>query len=95
MGNFKRLLLATAVVALLPTTIVKASEIRVGFTADALTLDPANHRNRETETIIRNMYDGILTRDGDMKTRPGNRRILDADIADHFRIRHPRGHHVP
>jgi len=44
----------------------QASELRVGFTADALSLDPANHRNRETETIIRNMYDGLLTRDSSM-----------------------------
>jgi len=70
MGNFKHLLAATAVAILLPTTMVKASEIRVGFTADALTLDPANHRNRETETIIRNMHDGLLTRDPDMKVVP-------------------------
>ena len=38
-----------------------AAEVRVGFTQDALTLDPANHRKRETETIIRNLYDGIMT----------------------------------
>lgn len=44
----------------------QAQEIRVGFTLDALTLDPANHRQRETQTIIRNMYDGVLTRDADM-----------------------------
>jgi peptide/nickel transport system substrate-binding protein len=37
------------------------AELRVGFTQDALTLDPANHRKRETETIIRNLYDGIMT----------------------------------
>ncbi|MBF9232191.1 ABC transporter substrate-binding protein [Microvirga alba] len=46
---------------------VMASELRVGFTLDALTLDPANHRKRETETIIRNIYDGLLTRDAKMK----------------------------
>ncbi len=44
-----------------------ASEIRVGFSQDAITLDPANHRKRETETIIRNMYDGLLTRTARMK----------------------------
>jgi peptide/nickel transport system substrate-binding protein len=27
------------------------------------TLDPADHRTRESETVIRNMYDGIVTRD--------------------------------
>ena len=70
MGNFRRIFLASAAVAMLPLTPLQASEIRVGFTTDALTLDPANHRNRETETIIRNLYDGILTRDGDMKIVP-------------------------
>lgn len=45
-------------------------EIRVGFSQDAQTLDPANHRNRETETIIRNMCDGLLTRDAAMKVVP-------------------------
>jgi len=70
MGNFRRFLMATAVVLTLPASPLSASEIRVGFTADALTLDPANHRNRETETIIRNMHDGLLTRDQDMKVVP-------------------------
>lgn len=46
------------------------AEIRVGFSQDAQTLDPANHRNRETETIIRNMCDGLLTRDSAMKIVP-------------------------
>ncbi|WP_108484845.1 ABC transporter substrate-binding protein [Oceaniglobus ichthyenteri] len=47
-----------------------AQELRVGFPSDALTLDPANHRNRETETIIRNMFDGIMTRDSEMNLVP-------------------------
>lgn len=47
-----------------------ASEIRVGYSQDALTLDPANHRKRETETIIRNMYDGLLTRTTRMEVVP-------------------------
>jgi peptide/nickel transport system substrate-binding protein len=51
-------------------TLAGAVELRVGFTMDALTLDPANHRKRETETIIRNMYDGILTRDSAMRVVP-------------------------
>ncbi len=70
MGNFKHILLASTIAALLPLAAPQASEIRIGFTTDALTLDPANHRNRETETIIRNLYDGILTRDADMKIVP-------------------------
>jgi len=46
------------------------SEIRVGFTQDALTLDPANPGNRDIETIVRNMYDGLLVRDPVMKVVP-------------------------
>ena len=56
--------------ALALPTLAGATELRVGFTMDALTLDPANHRKRETETIIRNMYDGILTRDSAMNVVP-------------------------
>lgn len=48
----------------------RAADLRVGFTQDALTLDPGNHRKRETETIIRNMYDGLLTRDPKMRVVP-------------------------
>ncbi|MGE5339420.1 MAG: ABC transporter substrate-binding protein [Gemmatimonadota bacterium] len=63
-----------AVLMAVATTAVaipaSASEIRVGFTLDAVTLDPANHRKRETETIIRNMYDGILTRNAKMEVVP-------------------------
>lgn len=47
-----------------------AADIRVGFTLDALTLDPANHRKRETQTILRNLYDGLLTRDAKMNVVP-------------------------
>lgn len=49
---------------------VDASEIRIGFTEDATTLDPGNHRRRETETIIRNLYDGLLTRSARMEVLP-------------------------
>lgn len=35
----------------------------VGLRVDRLqSLDPANHRDRETETVIRNIYDGLVTR---------------------------------
>jgi len=50
--------------------MASAQDLIVGFTQDAATLDPGNHRNRETETIIRNMFDGILTRDSSMKIHP-------------------------
>src|SRR6185436_13424965 len=57
-------LVRRAVVAGLLAAVVGSAlgaEPRVGYTQDALTLDPANHRKRETETIIRNLYDGIMT----------------------------------
>ena len=65
--KFTRTLIAVGVAAAMAAPMaLSAQELRVGFSADALSLDPANHRNRETETIIRNMFDGILTRDADM-----------------------------
>jgi peptide/nickel transport system substrate-binding protein len=62
-------LLAVAAIAL-PVGAVDAADLVVGFSQDALTLDPANHRKRETETIIRNIYDGLLTRDAAMNVVP-------------------------
>jgi peptide/nickel transport system substrate-binding protein len=59
-----------ALLFVLAAPALHASEIRVGFTLDAVTLDPANHRKRETETIIRNLYDGVLTRDAKMQVVP-------------------------
>lgn len=35
----------------------------VGLVEAPITLDPADHRNRTTETVIRNMFDGLVTRD--------------------------------
>jgi peptide/nickel transport system substrate-binding protein len=37
--------------------------IIVAIARAPVTLDPADHRTRESETVIRNMYDGIVTRD--------------------------------
>ncbi|HEY0919490.1 ABC transporter substrate-binding protein [Devosia sp.] len=70
MISIRRALLASALVLGTALPAAHAADLMVGFTLDADTLDPANHRKRETETIIRNMYDGLLTRDGDMKVVP-------------------------
>jgi len=64
MSRFGPLLLAFAMA--LPAAVAQGDELRIGFTQDPLTLDAANHSKRETETVIRNMYDGLLTRDSDM-----------------------------
>ena len=42
----------------------------VGMKNSILTLDPAMHRDRETETVIRNMFDGLVTRTTEMKIVP-------------------------
>lgn len=48
-----------------------ADSLVVGLRVDRLqSLDPANHRDRETETVIRNIYDGLVTRTPDGKVVP-------------------------
>ncbi len=37
--------------------------IVVALSEPPITLDPADHRNRPSETVIRNMFDGLVTRD--------------------------------
>jgi peptide/nickel transport system substrate-binding protein len=69
MGKTRTSLLAVLMIALSLAT-VHGGELRVGFSMDALTMDPGNHRNRETETILRNMYDGLVTRDSEMNVVP-------------------------
>jgi peptide/nickel transport system substrate-binding protein len=61
-----RILPALAAVALQLAT-AQAADLKIGFTIDAVTLDPANHRSRDTETLLRLMYDGLATRDRQMK----------------------------
>lgn len=39
------------------------STIVVALSEAPVSLDPADHRNRPSETIIRNMFDGLVTRD--------------------------------
>ncbi|MBW6507542.1 MAG: ABC transporter substrate-binding protein [Rhodobacteraceae bacterium] len=70
MTTLQRLLLASAMALGPVATGAQAADLVVGFTLDADTLDPANHRKRETETIIRNLYDGLLTRDANMVVVP-------------------------
>ena len=37
--------------------------IVIAMGAAPVSLDPADHRSRESETVIRNMFDGLVTRD--------------------------------
>lgn len=70
MTSMHRMLLATAVAVVPGLYGAQAADLIVGFTQEPYTLDPANHRNRETETIIRNLYDGLVTRDANMLVVP-------------------------
>lgn len=65
-----RLRTALLFAALALPAMAHAKDLTVGFTLDAVNLDPANHRVRQTETILRNLYDGVLTRDPQMKVVP-------------------------
>ncbi|MGD1995255.1 MAG: ABC transporter substrate-binding protein [Anaerolineae bacterium] len=46
-----------------PTTPPEPTILVVGMAGTFNTLDPADHRDREAETVIRNMFDGLVTRD--------------------------------
>jgi len=70
MTRLHRIALASTVALCAAMPVAEAKDLTVGFTLDADTLDPANHRKRETETIIRNLYDGIVTRDANMQVVP-------------------------
>ncbi len=61
-----RLLLALAAFGL-PLAAVQAADLKIGFTVDAVTLDPGNYRARDTETLLRLIYDGLATHDAKMK----------------------------
>jgi peptide/nickel transport system substrate-binding protein len=61
-----RFLSVMAAVALQFAT-AEAADLKIGFTVDAVTLDPGNYRARDTETLLRLMYDGLATHDRQMK----------------------------
>jgi peptide/nickel transport system substrate-binding protein len=46
-----------------PTPQPKRDVIIVALSSAPDTLDPADHRSRQSETVIRNMFDGLVTRD--------------------------------
>jgi peptide/nickel transport system substrate-binding protein len=47
-----------------PVQVDKGSgTIVIAMGAAPVSLDPADHRSRESETVIRNMFDGLVTRD--------------------------------
>ncbi|MBN1315566.1 MAG: ABC transporter substrate-binding protein [Anaerolineales bacterium] len=46
-----------------PTSLPTRDVIIVALSEAPTTLDPADHRSRQSETVIRNMFDGLVTRD--------------------------------
>ncbi|MBN1139754.1 MAG: ABC transporter substrate-binding protein, partial [Anaerolineae bacterium] len=46
-----------------PTPLPQRDVIIVALSSAPDTLDPADHRNRQSETVVRNMFDGLVTRD--------------------------------
>ncbi len=70
MTGMLRLTMASMLALGLAAPAAPAADLTVAITRDADTFDPANHRNRETETILRNLYDGLVTRDAAMKVVP-------------------------
>jgi peptide/nickel transport system substrate-binding protein len=46
-----------------PTAAPGRQTLIVALARTPLTLDPADYSHRETETVIRNMFDGLITRD--------------------------------
>ncbi|HLA98295.1 MAG TPA: ABC transporter substrate-binding protein [Anaerolineales bacterium] len=46
-----------------PTPVPGRQTIIVALSQAPDTLDPADHRSRQSETVVRNMFDGLVTRD--------------------------------
>ena len=51
-------------------TQANGNTIAIALDRTITTLDPAMHRSRTVEAVIRNMFDGLVTRDQDMKVVP-------------------------
>ncbi|HIC89397.1 MAG TPA: ABC transporter substrate-binding protein [Anaerolineae bacterium] len=51
------------VVVVTPTPVPGRQVLIVALARAPVSLDPADHRTRESETVIRNMFDGLVTRD--------------------------------
>ncbi|MDJ0946150.1 MAG: ABC transporter substrate-binding protein [Kiloniellales bacterium] len=47
-----------------------AAELRVGYPSDLVSEDPAGYRDRWTEILLNNVFDGLLTRDPAMRLVP-------------------------
>lgn len=48
----------------------QSNRIVIALDREVTTLDPAMHRSRTVESVVRNIFDGLVTRDRDMKIVP-------------------------
>ena len=53
-----------------PTPEPGRQTLIVGMASAPIALDPADHRSREAETVLRNMFDGLVTRDNRSGVHP-------------------------
>lgn len=67
------------------------NELVVAIPQSIPTLDPGNHRSRYAETVIRNMYDGLVTRTPDGKIVPELATSWEALTETRWRFRIRRG----
>jgi len=63
------ILILLSLLVFIPSSHVYSQDktLVVGIMSNVLSLDPANHRDRPTETVLRNMFDGLVTRTPDGK----------------------------
>jgi|YNPNPStandDraft_1061719.scaffolds.fasta_scaffold09846_1 peptide/nickel transport system substrate-binding protein len=59
----EKTVVAERTVVVPPTPVPGRDALIVALARAPAALDPNDHRNREAETVIRNMYDGLVTRD--------------------------------
>ncbi len=63
--NRTGLALATALFAF--SDPLAGAELRIAYPYDIVTEDPADHRDRWTEIVLHTIFDGLLTRDSEMR----------------------------
>ena len=69
--------------------ITQEETLVIGLQQTISTLDPAMHRDRTVESVIRNMFDGLVTRDANMKVVPelAESWELVGDVTWRFKLR--------
>ena len=53
-----------------PTISGEANKITIGIPSQVVSLDPTNYRDRNTQIVLKNMFDSLTTRDETMRVVP-------------------------